>query len=112
MEKPREPKVGDAIIFFDELRHELNAIVTAVHGEVSQSQKAYGDPTMVWHTPLVNLVFVTPDESKTDSWGRQMDRQSSCAHVSSYLHPVGNHWCFPEEVDRSRPMEDKVQTQR
>jgi hypothetical protein len=111
MEKPREPKVGDAVIFFDELRRELNALITAVHGEVSGGP-VEGHPDQKWYVPCINLVFVTPEKGKTDSWGRQTGHNSSCVHVSSYLQPVGNYWCWPDEVESSRPMEDKVQTQK
>jgi hypothetical protein len=112
MEKPREPRVGDAVIFFDSLRNELSAILTAVHGEVSSSQVSYGDPTQKWNTPCVNLVYVTPDEGKTDSWGRQTDHASSCTYVEHQYPKVGMYWCWPEEVDACRPDETQVQTQR
>lgn len=110
MEKPREPEVGDAVIYFDTLRRERKALLTAVHGEVSQSQVVYGEPLMQWNTPCVNLVFVVPEEDKTDSWGRQTDHASSCVHASSQR--VGYYWCWPEEVETCRPEEDKVQTKR
>jgi hypothetical protein len=110
MEKPREPKVGDHVIYFDTLRRELNGILTAVHGEVSSSQVSMEDATQQWNTPCVNLIFVTPEEAKTDSWGRQTDHASSCVHASSQR--VGYYWCWPEEVETCRPEEDKVQTQR
>lgn len=109
MEKPREPRVGDAIVYFDSLRRELSAIITAVHGEVSGGPTE-GHPKQGWNTPCINLVFVTPEESKTDSWGRQTDHASSCVHASDQR--VGYYWCWPEEVEANRPEEDKVQTQR
>ena len=112
MDKPRDPKVGDAVIFFDSLRNERNALLTAVHGEVSSSQVSYGDPTMQWNTPCVNLVYTTPDADKTDSWGRQTDHASSCSYVDQQQPRVGMYWCWPEEVETNRPEEDKVQTQR
>lgn len=105
MEKPREPKVGDAIIFFTELRQEVSGILTAVHGDVGKSDRG-------WHIPCVNLVYVVPDEDKTDCWGRQKDHASSCVHVSDQHPPVGMYWCFPEEVESSRPDESQVQTKR
>lgn len=109
MGKPREPQVGDHVIYFDPLRRELNAILTAVHGEVSGGP-VEGYPEQGWHTPCVNLVFVTPETDKTDSWGRQTDHASSCVHASDQR--VGYYWCWPEEVETCRPEEDKVQTKR
>lgn len=105
MEKPRQPEVGDVVIFFTEVRQQCNALLTAVHGEVTQ----YDDG---WFTPCVNLVFVVPDESKTDCWGRQKDHASSCSHVSQQRPPVGYYWCFPEELETSRPDVSQVQTRK
>jgi len=111
MGKPREPKVGDAVIFFDSLRRELNGILQAVHGEVSGGP-VEGAPEQSWYTPCVNLVYVTPDSDKIDSWGRQTDHASSCSYVDQQQPRVGMYWCWPEEVETCRPEEDKVQTQR
>ena len=111
MEQPRNPEVGDAIVYFDEYRKQVNGILTAVHGEVSGGP-VEGHKEQAWHTPCVNLVYVVPDADKTDGWGRQKDHASSCSHVSQQHPPVGNYWCFPEEVETSRPDNSQVQTKR
>ena len=111
MDKPREPEVGDAVIFFDSVRRQLNAILTAVHGEVGGGP-VEGHEDQDWWTPCVNLVFVVPEEDKTDCWGRQKDHASSCSHVSQQHPQVGYYWCFPEELETSRPDTSQVQTKR
>jgi len=111
MGKPREPEVGDAIVFFDDLRNQCNGILTAVHGEVSGGPTP-GHDDQQWFVPCVNLVYVVPDESKTDCYGRQKDHASSCSHASQQYQRVGMYWCFPEEVEASRPDTSQVQTKR
>ena len=103
MEKPRQPKVRDAVIFFNEYSVECPALLEAVHGEVGGNEEAG------WWTPCVNLVFITPDESKTDDYGRQKEHRSSCSHVSNQKERAGHYWCFPEEVEVSRPLPRKTQ---
>lgn len=64
-----EPKVGGAITFVDPLGIERAAIVTAVHGLPMGGTK-----------PSINVVYVTGDESKTDTYGRQIERSTSVVH--------------------------------
>lgn len=52
--------------------------------------------TAVWSENLVNLVVVSQDTTKTDVYGRQTERYTSCSHASvSKVH--GNYWRFAEE---------------
>ena len=111
MDKPKEPEVGDAVIFFDDYRRQVNAILTAIHGEVSGGP-VEGHPDQKWYIPCVNLVYVVPDKDKQDMWGRQKDHASSCEHASQQYQRVGMYWCFPEEVEASMPDESLVQTKR
>ena len=111
MEKPRQPEVRDAVIYFDEYRRECPALLEAVHGEVSGGPVP-GHEQQEWYVPCVNLMFISPDPDKTDGYGRQKDHRSSCVHASSQNPRVGSYWCFPEEVDKYRPEEDQVQTRR
>jgi hypothetical protein len=69
-------KPGDPVIYTDEIRIDHNAVVTAV-----------------WSADLINVVFVSPDESKTDSYGRQIERQTS---VSRYSETNNFGRCFRE----------------
>lgn len=69
-------KVGDVVIFTDEVRRDHNAIVTAI-----------------WTPDCINVVIVVPDESKTDSYGRQIERRTS---VSRYSETYNVGMCFRE----------------
>ena len=70
-------KIGEVVSYADEYGEKVNALVTAVHGS--------GD------SPSINLVFVTEDEAKVDSYGRQIDRATSVVHHSNQA-AHGRYW--------------------
>ncbi len=75
----RTPKVGDPVVFVDEVGKDHNALITAA-----------------WTETCVNVVLVSSDESKGDSYGRQIERRTSLSHRSTT--PVhGMYWCWPDE---------------
>lgn len=77
--KKRCPRVGQSITYFDPKGRPISALVTCVH-----------TPT------CINLVFVSDDPSRSDSYGRQIERQTSQQH----LHDLGVHgggWLFEDE---------------
>lgn len=67
-------KIGDCVRYFSQYRVEYKALVTAV-----------------WSSPAVNVCFVSDDENKADSYGRQIERDSSVRQCSSEddAHNVG-----------------------
>ncbi len=79
VEMDAEVRVGDAVIFVDPIRNEHDALVTAV-----------------WSKDCINVVFVSADESKTDSYGRQIERETSVSRHSESncfgrsFRPVGS----------------------
>lgn len=62
-------KIGEAVIYVDEYKREHFALLTAVHGSGEK--------------PCVNLVYVSSDPNKHDTYGRQVERFSSCVHISN-----------------------------
>lgn len=68
MTEQRIPKIGEAVRAVTADYTETDALVTAVHGE----GYVRGDDFI---PPLINLVYVSPDESKRDSYGRQIQRE-------------------------------------
>lgn len=64
-------KQGDAVIYVDSLRVEHPALLTAVWDNNGQIEN-----------PSVNLVYVSGDETKSDSYGRQIERVTSNVHIS------------------------------
>lgn len=64
MEKP-ELQVGQHVVYVDPVARQHDAVITAV-----------------WGPTCINVVFVSNDESKTDSYGRQIERQTSLSHRS------------------------------
>jgi hypothetical protein len=68
-------QAGDFVIYTDEVRRDHNAVITAV-----------------WGPDCINVVFVSPDESKTDSYGRQIERQTSVSRYNETSNNFGR--CF------------------
>lgn len=63
MNGPNHHEVGTVVEYVDEYGVSHEAILTSVWGEVGVS--------------AVNLVYVSEDETKTDPWGRQIERAAS-----------------------------------
>lgn len=70
-------KVGDAVIFVDPYGKEHIALVTTSWGGTTVHPGDDGPK------PSVNLVFVSEDETKTDQYGRQIERNTSVVHQSN-----------------------------
>ncbi|HWA29085.1 MAG TPA: hypothetical protein VG734_25775 [Lacunisphaera sp.] len=82
----RELKTGDSIVYIDSQRNSHQALVTKVWGCMGGGGQ-----------PGCNLVYVTADETKTDPYGQQIERNTSVCHRS--VNPAGaNCWCWPEEL--------------
>jgi len=112
VEKRKEELVVEAhVIYFDEYRRRRNALVTAVHGDVSFTGRLGegGKTVEVLYIPCVNLVIVVPETDRTDQYGRQTDHPSSVMHASDGR--VGRYFCFPDEEADNLPLEEKVATQ-
>ena len=66
----RAVEVGDVVTYVDELGKKHNALVLINHG---------GTPTSA-----INVVYLSDDETKRDSYGRQVERASSVSRKSEY----------------------------
>lgn len=71
----KEVKVGDTVTFINALRKEMPALVTAV-----------------WGPTCINIVIVSEDADKTDTYGRQIERHTSVGHKSLYEQVFGMVW--------------------
>lgn len=81
------PGVGDRVLFTDSRGKDHEALVTIVWG-----QNIYPG-----NVPCINLVYVSGDEARQDSCGRQVERSTSVVHKSS--QPAhGNYWRMPDEA--------------
>lgn len=82
MSETRKPKIGEPVVYIDPVGQAHPALVTAVWGEKG-----------------INCVYVSRDESMTDSYGRQIARNTSTLHQS--LQPAhGNYWRYPEDAPK------------
>ncbi len=75
----RTVKIGDVVLVADEYGVVRNGLVTNA-----------------WNT-TINVLFVSGDETKTDQYGRQIERQSSCSHKLHTTAP-GRFWYWPDET--------------
>jgi hypothetical protein len=102
-------KIGDHVLFADSRSRPVHAVVSAVWPKMKvvaapddpaayDGKKAVPDPDQA---PSLNVVFVSMDEARHDSYGRQVERETSLAHVSAQPAP-GMYWCRPEEYDPAR----------
>ena len=92
-EKLREVEVGQHVIFVDEDRGRHHALVVAVWGETVVHDRGISYPTL-------NLVYVSSDESKTDQYGRQIERVSSITPIEGSMAP-GFCWLFEEDLEEA-----------
>lgn len=75
----RKVAVGDVVVWHEANGTPLKALVTAV-----------------WTQTCINVVIVSNDEGKTDPYGRQIERRTSCTYKSnSTVH--GFYWRFEDE---------------
>lgn len=82
MQDERKPAVGDLVVFHDEQGKPFNALVT-----------------IAWSGVCTNMVIVSGDESKQDQYGRQLERKTSCNHMS-VVSAHGLYWRWPDETPR------------
>lgn len=81
-EEKRMPKVGEPVVYVNPVGLAHPALVTAA-----------------WGPTCINLVHVSSDAQKGDTYGRQTERQTSCSHAS--VVPVwGNYWRFADEAPK------------
>jgi len=79
MSDERMPETGDAIVYHDSVGTPFNAVVICV-----------------WSVKLLNLVTIEDDPSRSDSYGRQIRRITSCSH-KSVMAVHGNYWRWADE---------------
>lgn len=76
----RKPELGKTVVYCDPSGVDHEALVTAVCSET-----------------CCNLLWVSGDESKTDTYGRQIERQTSVTHAAVTGQAHGNYWRHADE---------------
>ncbi len=69
--------VGDVVVFHDARNQPHHALVTAVWSN--------------WDNPCINVCYVSSDEDRKDSYGRQIERNTSVSHGSGQS-AAGHYW--------------------
>lgn len=76
MTEQRIPQVGEAVKVVTSDYRETFGLVTAVHGKGVETNDGF-------QQPVINVVYVSPDAHKSDSYGRQIERDlTSLSHVN------------------------------
>lgn len=105
------------VIFFDSLRVPHEALVTnwfhgGPDGQTEAALQQLHDERQAllpverrsptFYRPCCNLVYVTEDKAKVDPYGRQLERQTSCAYGRHQHVPMlGMCWCWPDELEEA-----------
>lgn len=84
----RELKVGMAVKVVDEVGGLHDGLVTNSWGDKTVADGVAG--------PCINVLFVTSSTDKSDPYGNQIERLSSCSHKLSTSAP-GRYWFFTDE---------------
>jgi hypothetical protein len=79
MPQEREIHVGDSVVYHNPVARGFVALITAV-----------------WSKTCINVVYVSGDDTKTDTYGRQIERATSLNHKST-MTVHGNYWRFQDE---------------
>lgn len=76
-------EVGDVVSIVNENYEEHFALVTAIHGNNWEQ-----------FTPSINCVYLSSDPSKSDPYGRQLERLSSLSHFNGThgMPKRGRYW--------------------
>lgn len=91
----RTLEIGDHVIHIDSRRRHHNALVTAVHGDITEYEKNGKKELSI---PCVNLTYVSSDSRKIDEYGQQLEREAtSCVHRSDNSAEA-NCFIFPDET--------------
>jgi hypothetical protein len=85
----RELKTGMYVKVVDEVGQVHDGLVTNAWGTKTVADGAAG--------PTINVLFVTDDATKTDPYGNQIERMSSCSHKKNSAAP-GRYWYFSDET--------------
>lgn len=86
----RTISIGDAVKVVDEVGVLHDGLVTQQWGQPGRVIKDGENP------PAINVMFLSADETKSDPYGRQIERLSSCSHRSMTTAP-GRFYYFPNE---------------
>lgn len=86
----RQFNVGQYVVYVDPYGKIKDALVTIWWHQMASYNSSTG-------MPGCNVVFVSNDPKKDDSYGTQIERSTSVVH-KSFQPAHGNYWCFPDEL--------------
>lgn len=88
-------KKGSPVIVVDSVGKRHHALITNLFSN-EMSLEAYFEKYTAY--PCINAVYVSDDESRTDSYGQQIERVTSFPHRSAQPVTNGFFWLSPGEA--------------
>lgn len=91
----RKYEIGQHVKYVDEFRKVHDALITiwwlpSEHYQMSDYKLDC--------EPGCNLLYVSDDPKRDDTYGRQIERDSSVVHKSYQPEAQGRYWCWPDEL--------------
>jgi hypothetical protein len=97
----KSPKVREHVIYFDSFGMEHDALCTANFGCYEKTNEDGTKELVYTDNPSINVLLVSPDKRREDSYGRQVERHTSvCPWV--YASAWGNFYCHPDDLEEAR----------
>jgi hypothetical protein len=91
----KKVQIGSPVKVVDEFGVEHDGLVTQPWGSGPDGAQEYDDSDGKQVTLAINVVFVSGDQTKTDTYGRQTEHLSSCVHRSIKGECPGRYWYQP-----------------
>jgi hypothetical protein len=94
-------KKGDHVVVVDSVGKRHDALITNLfvvrdeNGKMMSVEEYKAKYNMY---PSINAVYVSDDESRTDSYGQQIERFTSFPHRSAQPATNGFFWLSPDET--------------
>jgi hypothetical protein len=83
-------QIGDPVIYTDPVGRDHAAVIT----------NGFGADGRISSGAAINVAYVSGDTSRTDSYGRQIERSTSTQHQSR-TPAHGNFWRFADEAKKT-----------
>lgn len=89
-------EVGNHVIYIDNQRRKVNALVNCLHGRAEPME--YDGEVFPRDISCINIIHLSQDPNREDSYGRQSEHVTSLNHCGDSSICVGHCWHFPEET--------------
>jgi len=97
----KSPKIGERVIYFDSFGMEHEALCTDNFGAYEKTNEDGTKEIVYSENPSINVVLISPDKRRTDTYGRQVERFTSVG-TWVYASAWGNFYAHPDDLEEAR----------